>query len=145
MLRTVQIARARRPHPPPYKHRNKNQEEDTCHFKPEIPSHTPKWTQKARDAAPQASVVLSGASTAGSAIRIAGIRVRGSANLLCRVDLGIAVDALAGNTPRHAKPNAKHSADRLRSHFDMMVSATVGGRLLAPLPDLPVALGPLRK
>jgi hypothetical protein len=59
--------------------------------------------------------------------------------------LRIAAHALAGNTTSHAQPNAQCPANGLRSHFDMMVSATAGAELLADLLDLPVALGPLRK
>lgn len=127
MVRTVQIASPCGPHSPPYKDRDEDQEENPCHFKPENAADTAKRTQKADHSATQASARSSDGFASRSCM--AGIRFRCGVNLLCRVGLRIAAHALAGDTSGHAQPNPQHSSDGLRSHSDMMVSATIGEKL----------------
>jgi hypothetical protein len=95
-------------------------------LKPQNMADTPEGPEEAGYAARQ--------SRAGSARRAAAllsVRAPGSglSARYCSTCTRIGGQTLAGHTTCHAHPDAEYPPDRLRSHFDMMVTAGEGSLL----------------
>lgn len=131
MVWSVKITGANRPHSAPHEYGNENEEEDAAHFEPEDAADPAEGTQESGNSARNASAGAARGSPAVSQIRwktggARAIWLRGWLLHGCS-------DALAGNASCDAQPDAQYPADGLRSHFDMMVSATVGALLVTAM------------
>lgn len=136
-----------RPDPPQRgtKHHQWQQKEDSHHLEPQNPAHAPERPQKSPNTARQASRNTRGRSASSPPAHlcilclVAHRRINRCTSALCAV-----ADVLAGHASCDTQSDSQHPSDGLRSHFDMMVAATVGKLPDHSLPVLPVALGPLQ-
>ena len=136
------------PNPPQRwtKHKQGQQKKDAHYFEPQNPAHAPEWPQKSANAPRQTTGYTCRRPARGPAPYrcIPGWGACRRSDRRAARALRAVADVLSGNAPCHAQSDSQHPSDGLRSHFDMMVAATVGTLLHHSLPDLPVALGPLR-